>query len=103
MAPKKQVDQVEARHENELAMKKQVAIPDIISDLKQSNEWESNVTEGLDRYLQKYNQGSLKATAVAQLLRTLVGMEKVKESIERLVPGYTRAWSPSPYEHPLIV
>jgi len=103
MAPKKVVNQTEARHDNELAMKQQVAIPDIISDLKQSNEWSPNVVEGLDRYLQKYEKGSLKATAVAQLLRTLVGMDKVKESIERLVPGYTRAWSPSPFEHPLIV
>ena len=43
------------------------------------------------------------AGAVTQLLRTTVGMDKVKESIEVLVPGFTRSWAPQPYEHPIIV
>ena len=103
MAPKKQVDQVEARHGNELAMKQEVSIPDIIADLKGNNSWAPDTAANLDRYLEKYHAGSLKAPAVTQLLRTSVGMDKVKESIERLVPGFTRSWAPFPHEHPIIV
>ena len=101
MAPKKQVDQVEARHGNDLAMKKEVAIPDIIADLK--GRTDPSTHEAMDRYLAKYQAGTLKAPAVTQLLRTTVGMDKVKESIEVLVPGFTRSWAPMPFEHPIIV
>ena len=103
MAPKKQVDQVEARHGNELALKQEVAVADIIADIKANSSLSDQTAATLDRYLEKYKVGSLKAPAVTQLLRTSVGMDKVKESIERLVPGYTRSWSPFPHEHPIIV
>jgi len=57
----------------------------------------------LDRYLEKYKSGALKAPAIVQLLRTAVSIETVKASIEVLVPGYTRSWAPMPYEHPIVV
>ena len=85
-----------------MAMKKEVAIPDIIADIK-ANGIAPDKAEALDRYLEKYKSGTLKAPAVTQLLRTSVGMDKVKESIERLVPGFTRSWAPMPHEHPIIV
>ena len=103
MAPKKQVDQVEARHGCELAMKQQVAIPDIINDLTASGGLSPEQAEGLARYLDKYQKGTLKAPAVTQLMRTLVGIDKVKESLEKLVPGYTTSWAPAPHDLPIIV
>lgn len=103
MAPKKPVDQVEARHNNDLAMKQQVAIPDIIANLKANNRVDKDALEAVDRYLAKYNSGALQAPAVFQLLRTSVGMDKVKTSMEELVPGYTHSWAPQHHEHPIIV
>ena len=84
-------------------MTQEVSVPQIIADLKANNSWDDKESQALDRYLQKYNDGSLKAPAVTQLLRTSVGMDKVKESIERLIPGFTRSWAPAPHEHPIIV
>ena len=103
MAPKKQVNQVEARYKNELAMKQEVSVPDIIAYLKANFKGDAEQMEGLDRYLDKYNKGTLKAPAVTQLLRTLVGMDPVKGAIEVLVPGYTHTWAPATHEHPPIV
>jgi len=103
MAPKKPVDQVEARHGNELAMKQEVAIPDIIAHVKENNSLSADQVAMLDRYLEKYKAGTLKAPAIVQLMRTAVSIDTVKASIEVLVPGYTRSWAPQPYEHPIIV
>ena len=85
----------------ELALKKEVAIPDIIAGLKTKCPPDTHAQ--LDRYLDKYNKGSLKPAAVNQLLRKDIGCDKIKEVIEELVPGFTRSWSPSPHEHPIIV
>ena len=103
MAPKKQVNQVEARYKNELAMKQEVSIPDIIAHVKGNNSLAPDQVEMLDRYLDKYNKKQLPAAACVQLLRTAVSIDTVKASIEVLVPGYTRSWAPAPYEHPIIV
>jgi hypothetical protein len=84
-------------------MKQEVAIPDIIAHVKGNNSLSSDQVAMLDRYLEKYKSGSLKAPAVTQLMRTAVGIDTVKASIEVLVPGFTRSWAPQPYEHPIIV
>ena len=84
-------------------MKQEVSIPDIIAHVKANAGLSSDQIAMCDRYLEKYKSGTLKAPAVTQLLRTSVGMDKVKESIERLVPGFTRSWAPMPHEHPIIV
>ena len=57
----------------------------------------------VDRYLVKYNKGTLKPEACLQLLRTAVSIDTVKASMEILVPGFTRSWAPQAYEHPIVV
>ena len=99
----KQVDQVEARHGNDLAMKQEVSIPDIIAHVKANAGLSSDQIAMCDRYLEKYKSGTLKAPACFQLLRTTIGMDKVKWAMEQLVPGYTHTWAPQHYEHPIIV
>ena len=84
-------------------MKQEVSIPDIIAHVKANAGLSSDQIAMCDRYLEKYNKGVLKAPAVWQLLRTAVGADVCKGSIETLVPGFTRSWAPMPHEHPIIV
>ena len=100
---KKPVDQVEARHGNDLAMQQEVSIPDIIAKLYESSMVDKEFVEPVNRYLEKYKSGTLKAPACFQLLRTTIGMDKVKAVMEQLVPGYTHTWAPQHHEHPIIV
>ena len=72
-------------------------------NIKDNNKLDAEQVAALDRYLAKYKSGALKAPAIVQLLRTAVSTDTMKASIEVLVPGYTRSWAPSPYEHPIIV
>ena len=101
MAPKKVIDQVEHRHGNELAVKKEVAIPDIIAALMPLAD--AKKKESLERYLEKYNKKQLPPMACWKLIAMTMSLDKTKEIVEGLVPGYTRDWSPAPYEHPIIV
>ena len=48
------------------------------------------------------DEGSVGAADVGEL-RTAVGADVCKGSIETLVPGFTRSWAPMPHEHPIIV
>ena len=57
----------------------------------------------LDRYLAKYKAKQMPPTAVWKLVSLCMGLDKTKEIVEGLVPGYTRSWSPAPYEHPIVV
>ena len=104
MAPKKQVDQVEARHGCELAVKQEVSIVDIISFIKEMDKFKGGpYIADLDRFIEKYKSKTLTAAAINQLLRVKVGAFAVKEACETLVPGFTSSWAPMPHEHPIIV
>mmetsp|Transcript_21756 Transcript_21756/g.55522 ORF Transcript_21756/g.55522 Transcript_21756/m.55522 type:complete len:102 (+) Transcript_21756:47-352(+) len=101
MPPVKMRNMPEERRQNFIALKQEVAIPDLIAKLMDSAD--ERQAAGLQRTLEMYNKGSLRGPAAFTLCKTTIGLPVIKAAFEDIVPGYKHDHSAFSYEHPIVV